>query len=317
MWQRQSNEFGKCVVRTVCVSGCARCLTPYWSPWAADEQASASPKGAACPRVLKALDCSGLGLGPHFAIAAFQCFAHMGAALLERMVSGSSRDPLGGQLSSWGAALPVLCGAELQLWAGQSARQTPCICHSCFLQGLMQCDSVICIFVNYHMMNMGPYHGKPFLLTKCRAYSQFSPASVFVNFTLKDQQAQDARVHPSLSLSKEISAFLSLQVIWEGEEVHKLIYLELSAVLRLLTTEGVSSSSVVGWLWRRPHSSLKEHWAALESDFPTCSPLTNITITDSLFKVAWSSCQAQAALWNTPLQLLVASVPSMQNSFAV
>lgn len=77
----------------------------------------------------------------------------------------------------------------------------------------MQCDSVVCIFVNYHMMNLGPYHGKPFLLTKCRAYSQFSPASVFVNFTLKDQQAQDARLHPSLSLSKEISAFLSLQVI--------------------------------------------------------------------------------------------------------
>lgn len=160
----------------------------------------------------------------------------------------------------------------------------------------MQCDSAVCIFVNYHMMNTGLYYGKPFLLTKCCAYSQFSLASVFVNFTLKDQHAQDARVHPSLSLSKEISAFLSPQVIWEGEEVHKLIYLELSAVLRMLTTKGVSSSSVVGWLWRRPHSSLKEHWAALESHFPTCFPLTNITITDSLFKVAWSSCQAQAAL---------------------
>lgn len=80
-------------------------------------------------------------------------------------------------------------------------------------QGLMQCHSAVCIFVNYHMMNTGPYYSKPFLLTKCCAYSQFSLASVFVNFTLKDQHAQDARVHPSLSLSKEISAFLSPQVI--------------------------------------------------------------------------------------------------------
>lgn len=194
----------------------------------------------------------------------------------------------------WACSL-VLCG-ELCLWTGQSGDQMHSVCHSCSFQGLMQCGSTVCTFINYHMMNMGLYHSRVFLLTKCCAYSQLSLASVFVNFTLKDQHAQDARVHPSLSLSKEISAFLSPQVIWEGEEVHKLIYLELSAVLRMLTTKGVSSSSVVGWLWRRPHSSLKEHWAALESDFPTCSPLTNITITDSLFKVAWSSCQAQAAL---------------------
>lgn len=147
--------------------------------------------------------------------------------------------------------------------------------------------------------------------------TQSSPQPVFVNFALRDQQAWNVCVHPSLSLSKEISAFMSLQVMWAGEEVHKLIYLGLSALLRMLTTKGVSSSSVVGWLRRRPHSSLKEHWAVLESDFPSCSPLTNITITNSLFKVPWSSCQAQAALWNMLLQHLVASIPSLQNSFVV
>lgn len=156
----------------------------------------------------------------------------------------------------WACSL-VLCGGELWLWTGQSGDQMHSVCHSCSFQGLVQRGSAVCTFINYHMMNMGPYHSRVFLLTKCCAYSQLSLASVFVNFTLKDQHAQDARVHPSLSLSKEISAFLSPQVIWEGEEVHKLIYLELSAVLRMLTTKGVSSSSVVGWLWRRPHSSLK------------------------------------------------------------
>lgn len=115
-------------------------------------------------------------------------------------------------LAPWGCS-PVLCGGGLWLWTGQSGDQTHSVCLSCSFQGLTRRGSAVCTFINYQMMNMGPYHSRVFLLTKCCAYSQLSLASVFVNFTLKDQHAQDARVHPSLSLSKEISAFLSPQVI--------------------------------------------------------------------------------------------------------
>lgn len=188
----------------------------------------------------------------------------------------------------------------------------PCVCQSHFCPAL----NVMLLYAYLYITRLWIRHcptARPSSWQSAMP-APSSPQPVFVNFALRDQQAWVACMHPSHSLSKEISAFMSLQVMWAGEEVHKLIYLGLSTLLRMLTTKGVSSSSVVGWLRRRTRSSLKEHRAVLESDFPSCSPLTNITITDSLFKVPWSSCQAQAALWNTLLQHLVASVPSLQNS---
>lgn len=109
------------------------------------------------------------------------------------------------------------------------------------------------------------------LSKKVPASSRFPLASVFLifkNFTLRDQCAQDTSISVHLFVwlifSKAMRALFFPQRPWKGEEVHKLIYLSLSVVLRTSVMEGARSSSVIPVLQGRAPPFIKS--TPLEND---------------------------------------------------
>ena len=109
------------------------------------------------------------------------------------------------------------------------------------------------------------------LSKKVLASSHFPLASVFlfcfvfVNFTLQDQCAQDTCISLCLSLwliSKARRAPSFPKGQWKGEEVHKVIYLSLSVVLRTPAPEGACPASVIAVLWGRAPPFIKSTLSA-------------------------------------------------------
>ena len=116
------------------------------------------------------------------------------------------------------------------------------------IEGLMQLDWKVCLFLKHITLNTVSCCRKP-SLWQSACLIPFPSSLCFLNFTLKNQCVWDISIFPSpllwLIFSEAVRSPSFLQGHWKVGEGTKLIYLSLSVVLRTSAMEGTCSSPVI------------------------------------------------------------------------